>query len=122
MKNQSLDNSIVCLHTLGWSVRRLAREFKISRERVDRILKYNLEARQRENDNKPMGEKTASKLDNYKEYIGEILEKYKDDPPTIVRVLELIRERGYDGGRTILSDYLATVRGKKTPDPITFFM
>uniref|UniRef100_UPI004055C35E IS21 family transposase n=1 Tax=Candidatus Electrothrix sp. TaxID=2170559 RepID=UPI004055C35E len=119
MKNQSLDNSIVCLHTLGWSVRRLAGEFKISRERVDRILRDNRDTRQKESDNKPMGEKTASKLDNYKEYIGEILDKYKDDPPTIVRVLELVREKGYDGGRTILSDYLATVRVRKTPDPIT---
>jgi transposase len=119
MKNRSLENSIVFLHSLGWSVRRLSGEFRISRERVDRILRDNRDARQNQINNKPAGKQIPSKLDNYKQYIGEILEKYKDDPPTIERVLELIRERGYDGGRTILSDYLATVRGKKTPDPVT---
>lgn len=119
MKDESLENNVVFLHALGWSVRRLSGEFKISRERVSRILRENLNARESGNDNESGDKMKSSKLDNYKQYIGEILEKYKDDPPTIVRILELIRERGYNGGRTILSDYLATVRGKKTPDPIT---
>jgi hypothetical protein len=39
MKDESLENNIVFLHALGWSVRRLSSEFKISRERVDRITK-----------------------------------------------------------------------------------
>ena len=96
MKDESLENNIVFLHALGWSVRRLASEFKISRERVDRILSENLNARESGNDNESGDKIKSSKLDNYKQYIGEILEKYKDDPPTIVRALELIREKGED--------------------------
>ena len=115
MKDASLENTIVSLHAMGWPVRRLAKEFKISRERVDRILRDNLHARETGEPYHPRAQKRCSRLDAYKEYIGELLEKYRDDPPTIERLLELIRERGYDGGRTILSDYLATVRGKKTP-------
>ena len=118
MKDASLENTIVSLHAMGWPVRRLAKEFKISRERVDRILRDNLHVRETGEPYHPRAKKRCSRLDAYKEYIGELLEKYRDDPPTIERLLELIRERGYNGGRTILSDYLATVRGKKTPEPV----
>ena len=54
----------------------------------------------------------------YKDYIKELLETYKDPPPTGQRVFELIREKGYPGGRTIVNYYLADVRGKQTQEPV----
>ena len=119
MKDESLENNIVCLHALGWPVRRLSREFKISRERVDRILRDNKNAREGDRDPNPSVKQRSSKLDGFKQQIGEILDKYSDNPPTNQRVLELIREKGYDGGRSILGDYLAAIRGGKKPDPVT---
>jgi transposase len=119
MKDESLENNIVSLHAFGWPVRRLSREFKISRERVDRILRDNLSAREVDREHKPSVNQRSSKLDGFKQYIGEILEKYSDNPPTNQRVMEIIREKGYDGGRSILGDYLATVRGSKKPEPVT---
>lgn len=118
MKDEALANSIVTLYGKGWSVRRLSIELKVSRERVSRILRLN--ESQRNNDEGVMKETTprSSLLDPYKETIAGILEKYTDPPPTKQRVLELIREKGYTGGRTILQGYLSGVMGKQLPDPI----
>ncbi len=118
MKDEALENNIVTLYEKGWSVRRLSLELNVSRERVSRILLLNESQR-----NSPQGmmkEKTpkSSLLDPYKETIARILEKYPDPAPTKQRVLELIREKGYTGGRTILHGYLSGVMGKQLPDPI----
>jgi len=119
MKDEPLENSIITLHSRGWSIRRLAPEFGISRGRVRRIIEKNMRNRTAEPTVKnPQGEK-PSKLTPYKEAIQELLEKYKDTPVTNQRVLEMIKAKGYEGGMTILSIYLSEVRGKKLPDPIT---
>ena len=120
MKDEALENSIVTLYDKGWSVRRLSIELKVSRERVSRILRQNV--RQRSSpDGKDQGETSLrrSMLDPYKATIAEILETYTDPAPTKQRILELIREKGYTGGRTILHGYLSGVMGKQLPDPIT---
>jgi len=54
--------------------------------------------------------KRASKLDAYKPQIVRWLEQYQY---TGVRILQRLREDGYDGGRTILQDYISTVRPRK---------
>jgi len=61
-----------------------------------------------------------SKLDPYKEYISELLDKYRQPPVTTQRVLEKIREKGYQGGRTILGEYVASIRGKQAGDPVVY--
>jgi len=118
MKDESLENNLVTLYARGWSIRRLAREFSVGRDRVRRILLENQHKRETGSEYRLKPVKRATKLDPYKEYIGDILETYKDPPPTIQRVFELIREKGYQGGKTILSYYLVSVRGKKTKEPI----
>lgn len=73
MKDEPLGNNVVSLFARGWPVRRLSREFGISRGRVKRILSGN--SRQRESgvqEPEVPGSK-PSKLDEYKPYImGEI--------------------------------------------------
>jgi len=54
--------------------------------------------------------KRSSKLDPYKSQIVRWLEQYQY---TGVRILQRLREDGYDGGRTILQDYISTVRPRK---------
>jgi transposase len=119
MKDEQLENSIIHLHTRGWSTRSLAVEFNISRGRIRRIIEGN--TRRRCGDI-PDGEervKRASKLDSYREQIHNLIETYKDPVITNRRVYELIKEKGYEGGMTILCNYLAGARGKKLHEPIT---
>ena len=115
MKDEQLENSIVTLHGRGWTVRRLSREFHISRERVSRILVINENNRHGGTVLKTVQSKSRGsvKLDPYKEYIGELLEQYTDPPATNQRIFELIKEKGYQGGITILGDYLSQIRGKR---------
>ena len=118
MKDERLENNIVSLRQRGWSMRRLSREFGISRQRVKRILDHNERQRQQGNEKLSTPSKRASKLDPYKEYISELLQKYKTPPITNQRIYELMQEKGYGGKRSILGNYLASIRGKRTKEPI----
>jgi transposase len=116
MKDESLENTIITLHNQGWSIRRLSCELRISRKRLRRVLVSNSVLR----DTTP-GEvitpkkKRLSKLDPYKEFIAELLDKYNNI--TGQRLYERLGEKGYDGKTTILRDYLKSIRqvGSKTP-------
>ena len=118
MKDEPLENNVISLFVRGWPVRRLSREFGISRGRVKRILSNNTRDRESgvQKVNRPQSK--PSKLDSYKPYITGLLEKYGNPPITNQRVFELVKEQGYQGKLTILRDYLTLVRGKKTAEPI----
>ena len=89
----------------GMSKSRIAEWLGMSRNTVARLLSLDEPPRYRR---KPRG----SKLDPYKGSIGVMLER---DPRAPARViLERLRREGYDGGITILKDYLAGVRPPKT--------
>jgi transposase len=118
MKDELLENMVVTLHSRGWSLREIARKFGISRGRARRIMERNLYKREKGGDYQHEKAQRASLLDTYKGYITELLDQYKDPPITNQRILELIREKGYQGGKTILGDYLTGARGKKTGEPV----
>jgi transposase len=120
MKDEPLENTIITLHGQGWSIRRISSELFISRKRIRRVLVSNSVLR----DATPGEEitsknKRTSKLDPYKEFIAELLDKYNNI--TGQRVYECLREKGYDGKTTILRDYLKSIRevGSKTPVRLT---
>jgi transposase len=120
MQNESLENTVITLHARGWAIRRLSRELGISRERVIRILRRNNQKRET---GQAIPRKTAekpSKLDTFKEYIAELLDTYTDPPVTTQRILEKIQEKGYDGGRTIVGEYVAGIRGKQAGEPVVY--
>src|SRR5512146_1784025 len=93
------------LHHEGHSIREIAQRLCISRDSASKYLKQ------------PNRQKTvvnrASKLDPFKPEIERLLEI---DPTANS---EVIRQRllrfGFDGGNTILKDYLRTVRPAKRP-------
>lgn len=58
----------------------------------------------------------ASKLDPYKARIVQWLETYQY---TGVQILRMLREAGYDGGATILKDYIAKIRPRKVKAYLT---
>ena len=118
MKDELLENNIISLHGRGWSMRRLAQEFNISRQRVRRILLANISQRESGIKSLEKPKSRGSKLDIYKDFIVELLDQYQDPPITNQRIYEQLEEKGYQGKITILRNYLAQVRGKKTSDPI----
>jgi transposase len=55
-------------------------------------------------------QKRASKLDAYKPRIVRWLQQYQY---TGVQILQRLREEGYEGGKTILQDYISAIRPRK---------
>jgi transposase len=95
-----IKEEIVRLHGMGFSVRKIAWTTALGRKVVRRVL---VEKGIIENPPPtPRPKKNASKLDPYKERIKEKMAKNL----TITRILREIKKEGYDGGRTILADYI----------------
>lgn len=116
MKDEQIDNKVVTLYGVGWSVRRISRELRISRGRVDRILASKRVLRDTTPEDRIKQQKSRiSKLDAHKSYIGDLLERYPDI--TGQRIFEHLQQKGFDGEITIVRDYLKQVRevASKTP-------
>jgi transposase len=116
MKDEQVENMVVTLHGMGWSIRRIARELHISRKRVGRILVSKSVLRDTTPEDRIQHKRQrVSKLDPHKSYIGDLLERYSDI--TGQRVYEHLKEKGFDGEISIVRDYLKRVRevGSKTP-------
>jgi transposase len=58
----------------------------------------------------------SSKLDPFKNDIRRMLEAH---PYSARQILQRIREAGFDGGYTIVKDYVRTIRPKRTPAYLT---
>jgi len=100
------------LHFVGGvSIRELQRRTGLHRTTIRRALRGQEPPRYQ----RRVG---ASKLDPFREEIQRLL---REDPrlPTI-RVLELIGELGFDGGKTLVYDYVAELRPLFAPRPRTF--
>ncbi len=95
----------------GVSIKELARRFGVDRNTVRRALR---------SDRPPAYSRASgpSKLDPFKDEIHRLL---RGDPRLPgVRVRELIEPLGFDGGKTIVDDYLREVRPLFCPPPRTF--
>lgn len=94
---------ILSLHNEGFSNSRIAKICGIDVQTVSSWLakgKYS----QRKASIRP------SKLDPYKPYIRNLVEKY---PYTGTQIFHRIKDAGYKGGITILKDYLTLIRPRK---------
>jgi transposase len=84
------------------AIKEIARRTGLARNTVRSALRSNTPPRYRRT------VKRVSKLDPYK---GEIEQLLKENPRIAApRIRELIGESGYDGGKTILNEYLREVR------------
>jgi transposase len=95
----------------GVSIRELQRRTGLHRATIRRALREAAPPRYQ----RRVG---ASKLDPFKDEIQRLL---REEPklPTI-RVLELIGELGFDGGKTLVYDYVTELRPLYAPRPRTF--
>lgn len=95
----------------GLSIKEIHRRTGLHRQTVRRALRSSEPPRYRR-------ERQPSKLDPFREEILRLLRGEPRLPGT--RVRELLAELGYDGGKTILDDYLRQVRPLFLPRPRTF--
>jgi transposase len=98
----------------GASVCSLSRLFEISRNTVRRILRKHAQER-KSHEILPRMQVRTSKLDEFKPRITQLLEKF----PKIsgLRMYEELKDEGFDGGITILRDFLKVVR-KPLVEPV----
>lgn len=111
---------VVRQHKRGASVRAIARSLGIARKTVMRILE-RVQQRRDEGDDALLAElprKRAprpSKLDAYTDFIADLLARYPDIRAT--RLHEELVEQGFDGGYTIVREYLKKLRPKPGKKP-----
>ena len=118
---EELENLVITKYADGWSIRALTRHFSMGRNTIRRILRKN--RRQRDKGHEALQRQRTvvrrSKLDAFKPMIKELLEKYPDI--TGVRVCEELLASGFDGGRTIVMDYLRKIRPRPKKAPVVRF-
>ena len=116
---EDLENRIVAMRAEGWPIRGLARHFKISKNTVRKILRKNQDQRDNGHEALKIKKTRPSKLDPFIPSIKRILDEYPDI--TGVRLLEELRVEGFDGGKSILNEYLRKVRPKPKREPVVRF-
>jgi transposase len=113
---QELEHQIILMHAEGWGIRALSRYFNMGRNTIRRILRNHHEKRDIGHDGHQQPHARKSKLDAFKPMIKALLEKYPDI--TGVRVHEELRENGFDGGQSIVRDYLRKIRPRQKKQPV----
>jgi transposase len=101
------DDKINEIHRLGWgeewSERRIANALGLDRGTVHKYLHNPYRV--------PVTRSRTSKLDPYKELIYDLVQR--DPKVTSAILLRHLRSIGYTGGRTIIGDYLRTIRPRR---------
>ena len=91
-------NTIHRLHLVEkWPLRKIARHLKIGRRTLGKYIETPAPP--------PPRRDRVSKLDSFKSAINELLERDPTAPATVIA--ERIRTLGFDGGITIVKDYVA---------------
>jgi transposase len=120
--NEWLRNEIIRRHQGGASLRTLAREFRIARKTVQRVLGQQARARA---EGAPHPElpraprRRGSLLDAHEAALRELLGRYPEI--TAVRMLEELRARGFAGHYTIVRQRLRELRPLAPREPVLRF-
>ena len=115
--DEKLIHDVVQLDREGMSWRAIARALKISRNTVRHIVQQHEDARQTPHSAFPKRryQRRPSKLDGFRPRIDELFRLYPDI--TAQRVFEEIREKGYDGGYSVVKVLVRLLRPKKAVEP-----
>ena len=115
--NDALRAEVVARFRGGASLRRIARELRVSYHSVRRTLQ-EIE-RARSGCPTPQPAPRGSRLDAFEPAIRDLLARYPDI--TAQRVLEELRRQGYAGGYTVLSERVRQLRPRPTVAPVRRF-
>jgi transposase len=115
--NDALRAEVVARFRGGASLRRIARELKVSYHSVRRTLREVEQARS--GPPMPPPAPRGSRLDAFEPTIRDLLARYPDI--TAQRVLEELRGQGYAGGYTVLSERVRRLRPRPVVAPVRRF-
>jgi transposase len=115
---EELVHQVVVLTAQGMSRRAITRALGVSRNTIKKILRMH--ARDRDAGHSalaapPVRAPRAWKIDAYRSRVGELLARYPDI--TAQRVLEILKDEGFQGGYTGVKKHLRRVRPAPTPTP-----
>lgn len=118
---QDLEHQIIILYAEGWGIRALTRHFGMGRNTIRRIIRKNRDRRDKGHDVVKKGQPVLrkSKLDAFRPLIKELIDAYPNI--TGVRVYEELVANGFDGGTTIVTDYLRKIRRRPKKEPVVRF-
>jgi transposase len=110
-------HDVLQLDRQGMKWRAIARALRISRNTVRQIVREHAGARQSPHCALPprRSSRRASKLDAFRAHIDELFRLYPDI--TAQRVFESLREKGFEGGYTVVKDLVRRIRPKPAPRP-----
>jgi transposase len=115
--NDALRAEVVARFRGGASLRRIARELRVSYHSVRRTLREIEQARS--GSPMPQPAPRSSQLDAFEPAIRDLLARYPDI--TAQRVLEELRGHGYTGGYTVLSQRVRQFRPRPVVAPVRRF-
>ena len=115
--NDALRAEVVARFRGGASLRRIARELRVSYHSVRRTLREIEQARS--GPPLPPPAPRGSRLDAFEPAIRDLLARYPD--VTAQRVLEELRGHGYAGGYTVLSERVRQLRPRPAVAPVQRF-
>jgi transposase len=115
--DERLIHNVVQLDRDGMKWRAIARALKISRNTVRQIVREHGHVRQSPHSALPTrrSSRRPSKLDPFRPQIDELFRLYPDI--TAQRIFESLREKGFDGGYSVVKDLARRIRPKKAPKP-----
>jgi transposase len=118
---QDLEHQIIIRYAQGWGIRALARHFAMGRNTIRGIIRKHRSRRDEGHDvvQPTQAVLRPSKLDAFRPQVKALLEEYPDI--TGVRVFEELTANGFDGGRTIVTDYLREIRPQPKKQPVVRF-
>ena len=108
--NELTRNEIIRRWRAGASIRQIARELRLARNTVSRVLARREAQRAGAG---PRPRRRPSLLDPYEPVIQELLGRYPD--LTAARLLEELRQRGFTGGYTVVRQRLSALRPAPRP-------
>jgi transposase len=114
-------HQVQVLHEAGLSVRRIARETGVSRRSVLRIVREEPVVPADDPRQKLRIVRGAGRPSTVARFRAAILEILKEEPDLLsVEILRRMRELGYEGGKSALYDFVATLR-TPTAKPLVRF-
>jgi len=116
---EELELHIVTMRAEGWSIKALARHFKIGRNTVRSILRKNDQRRREGVDPLPRKIPRESRLDPFLPLMRKLMDEFPDI--TGLRMFEELRDAGYHGKITILRDRLRSMRKRPKQEPVVRF-